>query len=126
MRLMRVRGLTFVLWLNACYTWRPVELAPTPTFRETERIRVVRSDGTRTELAAPLIVDDSLVGHRSRPVTRVAIPTTDIKRVEVRKLNGVRTALVVGGVAAAVYLALAAYAVSQIEYDLPLSLDRAR
>lgn len=61
-RMMRTRRLAFALWLTACSTWRPVQLAPTPGFHEKEHVRVVRSNGSRIELASPSIVDDSLVG----------------------------------------------------------------
>jgi hypothetical protein len=57
---------------------------------------------------------------------RIGIPKTDIRRVETRKLSEVRTVLLVGGVGVAVYLAVGAYAASQMEFDLPISLDRVR
>ena len=131
-RVMRARRRAFALWLTACHTWRPVQLAPTPGFQEKERVRVVRSrvrvvrsNGSRIELASPSIVDDSLVGQGRRPDTRVANPMTEVRRVETRRLSTMRTVLLVGGVAVAVYLAVRAYAVSHMELDIPLSLDRA-
>ena len=125
-RVMRARRRAFALWLTACHTWRPVQLAPTPGFQEKERVRVVRSNGSRIELASPSIVDDSLVGQGRRPDTRVAIPMTEVRRVETRRLSTMRTVLLVGGVAVAVYLAVGAYAASHMELDIPLSLDRVR
>ena len=122
--LMRARRFAFALWLTACYTWRPVQLAPTPAFHEKDRVRVVRSNGSRTELASPSVVDDSLVGLGRKPETRVAVPMTEVRRVETRQLSTVRTVLLVAGVAVAVYLAVGAYAASQMELDIPLSLDR--
>ena len=118
------RRLAFVLWLTACHTWQPVQLAPTPGFHGNERVRVVRSNGSRTELASPAIVDDSVVGQRGRPATRVAIPMTEVRRVETRQISTVRTVLLVAGVAVAVYLAVGAYAASQMELAIPLSLER--
>lgn len=123
-RVVRARDLAFALWLTACYTWRPVQLAPTPAFHENDRVRVVRSNGSRTELASPSVADDSLVGRGRRPEARVAIPMTEVRRVETRQLSTVRTVLLIAGVAVAVYLAVGAYAASQMELDIPLSLDR--
>lgn len=122
----RVRGLAFALWLTACHTWRPVQLAPTPGFHQNERVRVVRSNGSRTELASPSVIGDSLVGRGRRPDMRVAIPMTEVRRVETRQLSTTRTVLLVAGVAVAVYLAVGAYAASHMALDIPLSLDRAQ
>jgi hypothetical protein len=115
----RTRGLAFALWVTACHTWRPVQLAPTPGFHGNEGVRVVRSNGSKTELASPSIVDDSLVGHGRRSGTRVAIPMTEVRRVETRQFSTVRTVLLVAGVAVVVYVAVGAYVVSRIVLEIP-------
>ena len=119
MRLLRARALAFVLLLNSCYTWRRVELTPTYPFGNEEHVRIVRSDGSKITLVSPRIIDDSLVSQRPGMVTRIAIPTADIRRAESRHLSGVRTTLLVVGVAVAVFLAVGALAASQMEFDVP-------
>ena len=119
MQLLRARALAFVLLLNACYTWRPVELTPTRSFGDKEHVRIVRSDGSRITLVSPRIIDDSLVSQRPGTVTPIAIPTANIQRAEARRLSKGRTALLVVGVGVAVFLAVGALAASQMEFGLP-------
>jgi hypothetical protein len=107
------------LLLNACYAWHAVELSPPRSFGENERVRVVRTNGSTSEVVAVRLVDDSLVSRRPGAATRVAIPITDIRRAETRRLNTGRTVLLVAGVAVAVYLAVGAFAASQMEFDIP-------
>ena len=107
---------------QACHTWSRTQLAPTPAFREGQRVRVVRSDGSRTVLVAPRVDGDSLVGSSPGSSTRVAIPVADIRRAERYELNAVRTTLLILAVAGALYLAIGAFAASQMEFDLPLGL----
>jgi hypothetical protein len=121
-RTLRARRVVLVLMLNGCHTWRRVELTPTRAFPENERVRVVRSNGSKTVLIAPRVVDDSLVSHRPNTGARTAIPIADIRRAETRHLSTGRTVLLVVGIAVAVYLAVGAWAASQMTYDLNLAL----
>lgn len=107
------------LLLNGCYAWHAVELSPPRSFGENERVRVVRTNGSTSEVVAARIIDDSLVSRRPGAASRVAIPITDIRRAETRRLNTGRTVLLVAGVVVAVYLAVGAFAASQMEFDIP-------
>ena len=118
-RVRRTRRLAFILLLNACYAWRPVQLTPTHPLGENERVRVVRSDGSTLVLVAPRVVSDSLVSERPGSAARLAIPMTDVRRTDTRRLNRGRTALLVIGVAAGAYLAVGAWAASQMDFGLP-------
>ena len=114
-----------VAWLTVvqgCHTWRRAELEPTPVSAAGQRVRVVRRDGSTTVLAGAHVIGDSLVGTQQKSSSRVAMPVTDIRRAERYELNGTRTTLLVVGVLAALYLAIGAIAVSQMQFDLGLQL----
>lgn len=49
----------------------------------------------------------------------LAIPVSDVQRVWVRSVDGNRTTLLVIGLAAVALVGFAAFAASQIQYDLP-------
>ena len=103
-RVLRRGWLALVVWLNACFNWRPVDLTPTRVFRPTEEVRVHHADERITQLVGVRFVADTLVGYTTRPSSRVASPLSDIRQVETLRLNKTRTAVgffvVVGTLAA--------------------------
>jgi hypothetical protein len=118
-RVLWARRLALALLLNACYTWRPVQLTPTHPVGEKQRVRIVRSNGSTLMLVGPRVISDSLVSDPPATMTRIAIPLTDVRRTDTRQLSQGRTLLLVVGVAVAVYLAVGAFAASQMEFGLP-------
>jgi hypothetical protein len=97
--------------LPSCYQWQ--EQGPTPKAalenRRQSPVYITRKGGSITELRHVVIVGDSVVGEVvarragvARP--RVAIPLSEVVGVRTRKLNGGKTAGLVGGVVAGALL----------------------
>ena len=106
----RVGSLLFVVWVNACSAWKPLQLEPARTFRPGERVRVQRSDERYTELVQVRVVADTLIGNRIGSSTLIVVPFSDIRGIETLHLSKGRTAVVLlalVGVAAAVAVGLA-------------------
>lgn len=99
-----------VLHLAACTEWVIREGPPASTVPaiESDALRVTATDGRRFDFGEARIEGDSLVGmRRVRPGPGVAIPPRvalaldEVASVESRERAGRRTALLVGGIAAA-------------------------
>jgi hypothetical protein len=95
---------TAVAGLNACYVWQPAVLDPTHEFLNGDA-RLTRSDGAAVVVCGPRLVGDSIVATATRTVTPVVIPRADVRRIEVRRLSGGRTAAV-GAILMAAHLAV--------------------
>ena len=111
--MLTARWLALLLFLPACHTWRPVELAPNKGFQTDNRVRVERkapstdslvvsANGSASKSRAPIVfngasvVGDSLVGVRPGSAQPVAI--ADVRRAEERRFSGGRTTLLAIGV----------------------------
>lgn len=87
--------LALVLGAAGCGTWgrRPV---PQPSSAEPlpTTVRVTRTDRSVLVLHEPSVQADSLVGFAgdASPRTRVAVPLSDVQRIDGRKVSVVRTA----------------------------------
>ncbi|MFQ5889362.1 MAG: hypothetical protein ACE5JR_04840 [Gemmatimonadota bacterium] len=94
-----VAPLTIMAVLSGCMKWSTVKVPVAQALAEEEpkKIRVTRSNGYVLVLESPAIEGDSLVGLTGRSKQRVAIPVEDVKRIEARKPDGVRTTLLVVG-----------------------------
>ena len=116
-RLRRLAPLVLAMWVNACVSWRPVELSPTRAFLPNEEVRIVRGDDRATVLVAARVVGDSLLGQRAPRGTRVAAPLADIRRAELLSVDKGRTAVAVGVVVVGLAIAIA-IAVSNMQIGL--------
>jgi hypothetical protein len=90
-----------MLAFNACHVWRPESVHPTSSFAADTRVRVTRNDGTALVLSSTRIANDSVIGAWPGSWTRVAVPVSDVKRLETYRVSADRTTIVVIGVAAA-------------------------
>ena len=92
-----------VMLLAACTTWRrvskdPEALAAAPM---EMRLRVTRHSGSQFELLHPFVTGDSLGGFLQlslRDSVRTLIPLRDVRSLEVQRLAGGRTALLVAAI----------------------------
>lgn len=88
------------LALTGCYTYRLVPLA---RVQPKDQVRVTARDGRRAQLYDVTVANDTLrgVSVKERPVWRrgrdsIAVAVADVTKVEVRRLDAVRS--VAGGV----------------------------
>ncbi len=99
-----IRGGLAAALLTSCTYWKAEpapELAAAPRPRQ---VRVLRSDGSWLTLRQAWLVGDTLVGVIGKGDT-TRIPLSETDSLEVRSLDGLRTALAVGGLAALVVAA---------------------
>lgn len=96
--------------LAACVSWQIQESAP----QKASELRITLADGKRQVLRNAALVGDSIVGFAVRgqgdrlaPRERVAIPATDVRRIEQSRLSTGRTALAVSGLGVAIGLVVA-------------------
>ena len=94
-RLRRIGPLGLALWLNACSSWHPIDLAPGREFGSSQVVRFQRGDD-RVTVNQARMVGDTLVGQVNRYVPLVAVPLAEIQRAETLKFNAARTAIAVG------------------------------
>jgi hypothetical protein len=98
------RVLTLVAALGACATWTPEPTsAPTHGRSHAGPVRVTRADGAVVVLDHASVGADSVIGsEHAAPHARVAIPASDVRKLESRRPQPVRTAALaaVGAVAA--------------------------
>jgi hypothetical protein len=108
-----------MLAFNACHVWRPEPVHPTSSFAADTRVRVTRNDGTGLVLVSTRIANDSVIGAWAGSSTRVAVPASDVKRLETYRVSADRTTIVVIGVAAAAIVFAIAFkkATSPKPYD---------
>ncbi|HEU4560069.1 MAG TPA: hypothetical protein VFS20_19620 [Longimicrobium sp.] len=89
------------LALGACTTWTELPMPSPATLRELGGpVRVIRHDGYSMELRDVAVRGDTLYGYQAE--TRVAVPLHELKTMEKRYIDPVRTvgAGVIYGVAA--------------------------
>jgi hypothetical protein len=106
--------LLLAVYLPACTSYHtttlPVaELTAAP--EAPERIRVTTADGATVEVDAPRVANDTLYGSTwttgaggKQSAGVMTIPIANIRTVEVRKSDGTKTLLLVGGIAAGILL----------------------
>ncbi len=126
-----IASLLLFLYLPACTSWQVGK--PTPQkFLENEqpeKVRVTQTDGSRVELMSPEVRTDSLVGtvkvpSSSRGTVRtigytdstISIPLSEVQSVEVKKADGTKTGILVGGMMLFVVVVVAG-AISYAESD---------
>jgi len=90
----------------ACYSYNQVPLSRDSARSYAGDVRVTRTNQRSVVLHHPIVVGDSLVSDANG--SHAAVALADVQTLEERHLEGGRTALaVVGGVAAAVLVAVA-------------------
>jgi ferric-dicitrate binding protein FerR (iron transport regulator) len=106
---------------SACTAWHTTSLQPQRFSADTspERARLTLSDGTRVTATHPVMVGDSLVwgdgsGASPSDSARGAILTGDIRKVEVRRGDALRTIGLLVGVGGVGFLAVVLIALSNM------------
>lgn len=103
-----VSALMLAAYLPACTSYHAttqpvaeVTAAPTPP----KHLRVTTNDGSVVEVDAPRVANDTLYGSTwvtgpggQQRAGVMAIPVADIRTVEVKKGDGMKTLLLVGGI----------------------------
>jgi hypothetical protein len=95
---------------TACHSWRtPSTPAAETLARSPNEVRVTRNDYSQLTLHRPRLSGDTLIGERiaSQAVT-VSVPLADIRSIEVRRFDGLKTAGLIAGVGATAILIAAA------------------
>ena len=95
-RIARLSVLAILFTLPACYSWRPVNLAPPADLGRHASVRVERSDGSRIVFARPRIAGDSIVGRTGQLRTPISLPLTGVTRVWESRFSPQKTAVLVG------------------------------
>ena len=104
--------LFLLLNLTACSTWQsvgPVSLSQFIEEEQPERVRVYMRGGGQVELESPSVEGDALV------TPNVSMPLADIIGLEVREFSMDRTMILLGGVAAGVFVVAVAVVVATIK-----------
>lgn len=101
-------GLAAVL-AAGCTRWSVRDSPPGVVLRtdRPEQMRLTLADGARVELRSPRLSGDSLLGLSTHGV-RLAVPTDEVRQVEVRTTNTAGTVALVGLGVGAVLVAIAA------------------
>lgn len=114
--LFRALPILLLLLGMACRSWQvDTGVSPADFVRDQspERIRVVRTDNTSTELWNPVVDGDSLRGHPTELAVRpVAIPLENVSTVATRRFSLGKTALMVLAIGGGL-----------VVYDLLMSLN---
>jgi len=101
-----VSSLLLVVYLPGCTFWQATS-TPLPELTGPPNppplVRITPVDGERIEIQDPRVHGDSLIGGTVPDTGWVFIPLADIKKVEIRKRNVPKTALVVVLAAALLY-----------------------
>ena len=101
-----------VLHLTACSAWHSVDPVSPSQFIEAEqpeRVRVYMRGGGQAEIENPSVEGDALVAPN------VSMPLADIIGLEVREFSMDRTMILLGGVAAGVFVVAVAVVVATIK-----------
>jgi hypothetical protein len=101
----RLAALLMIGCQTACSVWKTSAVSPQEVVaRETPKsVRVTRSDGRQVVLVRPLVAGDSLRGERpdqsdaNHPQQQSAVPLSDIRKMDVRRVDAGRTALLIAG-----------------------------
>jgi hypothetical protein len=91
-----VLALPLATALGACHAWgRAPAASPTRDHFLRGPVRVTRTDGSSLVLVGVTIGRDSLFGsERARQRVRVAIPVSEVRKVETRRVDPLATAVV--------------------------------
>src|SRR4051812_42597045 len=111
----RIALLTLLgLVAEGCTSWNTQSVAPDRVLAQRpDQVRLTLRDGNRVVIVAPAIVGDSLIGspagaNPKHIAQRLAIPVSDIQSVEVQRISGGKTALLIAGVGVTALAVIAA------------------
>ncbi len=106
-------ALAVSLPLVACRSWRSPSLPlPEVVADQPSQVRVIRNDGGRFTLRRPRLSGDTLIGELASSSDKgtIAIPRSDIRSIELRRFDGLKTVGLIAGVGAtAVLIAAVGY-----------------
>jgi hypothetical protein len=105
------------LHTSACTTWEIQPASPAQVVsRKPGQVRITHAGGGRTIMAGPRVVGDSLLGVATDSQTaqgprRLSAALSDVRSVEVQRVDGGKTALMVAGVGLAglLFIGIATY-----------------
>lgn len=83
-----------LLWLTGCHSYKPISIGELPVHRA---VRVTLTDGERTELDRPGVIDGMIWGERNDG-SYVAFYPDSITRLEAKSANVAGTMITVIGV----------------------------
>jgi hypothetical protein len=100
------------LHAGACMSWKTQPVSPDHIVAQ-DQVRLTLGNGSKVVVVRPAIIGDSVIGtlpgaSSSRIAQRVAIPLSDIQSVEVQRVNGGKTALLVAGLGVTAMVVIAA------------------
>jgi hypothetical protein len=110
---------------SACTNWVAQPVSPDQVVsRKPAQVRITLANGSRTVMAAPTIVGDSLIGvpadsQGARSGRRLSTALSDVQSLEVQQVNGGKTALMVVGAGLGALLVIGA-----ATYDGPFKDSR--
>ena len=95
--------MTAATFLVNCSAWhQKPSVEQVVAAKEAKRVRVTQSDGTMTELTAPSVRNDSLIGEigsdGTDSETTTSIALGDIRKLEAWESDGTKTALLIVGI----------------------------
>jgi hypothetical protein len=102
------------LHAGACMSWKTQPVSPDQVVaKNPDQVRVTLGNGSRIVVARPTIIGDSLIGTApgSDPkpaMPRRVIPLSDIRSVQVQRVNAGKTALLIAGVGVTAVAVIAA------------------
>ncbi|HYH82584.1 MAG TPA: hypothetical protein VEX86_22525 [Longimicrobium sp.] len=117
---LRLLAVAALLLASACTSWNP-QTAPAPEVvarsQGREPVRIVRTDASVLVLRSPRVVGDSIEGEAGSPprLTRVAL--ADVRRVETRGANAMKTGGLVFAVLTVLTVATLVLTFSFVELD---------
>ena len=92
------------LHTSACMRWETQTVSPDQVIsQKPAQVRITLAGGNRTIVAGPTIVGDSLIGASADSQTapgarRLSAALSDVQSVELQRVNGGKTALMIAGV----------------------------
>jgi hypothetical protein len=99
---------------EGCMSWKTQPVAPDQVLRQRpDRVRLTLAGGGTVVVMSPTIVGDSLIGapagaNPQQIAQRLTIPLSDIQSVEVQRVSGGKTALLLAGVGVTALAVIAA------------------
>jgi hypothetical protein len=102
------------LHAGACMSWKAQPVSPDQVVaKKPDQVRLTLANSSRIVIARPAIIGDSLIGtppgaDTKRIAQRLAVPLSDIRSVEVQRVNGAKTALLVAGLGVTALAVIAA------------------
>ena len=100
---------------GACMSWKTQPVSPEQVVaQKPDQVRVTLASGSRILVVQPTIAGDSLIGvppvgsDSALSAQRLAVALSDVRSVEVQRVNAGKTALLIGGVGVTALVVIAA------------------